>query len=212
MTLIRPLLTHALPLALAAATSLSAQAQELRLQCYSDGNECEVTGEIVKRFEVTNPGAKVIIDKVPYKAVVEQLPVQPVAGEGPDIARVTDLGGLNKYYLDLKPLLPPARAKAWADNFSSFLAWFRAGPADEGIYGLTLPPENVPIAEWFNASKEYGNDEDSAGALHAGVQAGSSAPGDRRAEHGGGGKVAGRGGADAVQLGQGGAPGQAQRR
>ena len=136
MTLIRPLLTRALPLALAAATTLSAQAQELRLQCYSDGNECEVTGEIVKRFEAANPGAKVVIDKVPYKAVVEQLPVQLAAGEGPDIARITDLGGLNKYYLDLKPLLPPARAKAWADNFSSSLAWFRAGPGDEGIYGL----------------------------------------------------------------------------
>jgi alpha-1,4-digalacturonate transport system substrate-binding protein len=131
----RTLITHALPLGLAVAT-LSAQAQELRMQCYSDGNECEVTGEIVKRFEAANPGAKVIIDKVPYKAVVEQLPVQLAAGEGPDIARITDLGGLNKYYLDLKPLLAPARAKAWADNFSSSLAWFRAGAGDEGIYGL----------------------------------------------------------------------------
>ena len=34
---------------------------------------------------------------------------------------------------------------------------------------LTLPPKNVPLAECFNASKENGNDENSAGALHAGV-------------------------------------------
>jgi len=114
----------------------AAQAADLRVQCYSDGNECEVTGDLAKRFEAENPGTKVIIDKVPYKAVVEQLPVQLAAGEGPDIARVTDLGGLSKYYLDLAPLLPAARAKAWQDNFASSLAWFRSGAADRGIYGL----------------------------------------------------------------------------
>ena len=31
------------------------------------------------------------------------LPIQLAAGEGPDIARVTDLGGLNKYYADITP-------------------------------------------------------------------------------------------------------------
>lgn len=113
-----------------------AGAQELRVQCYSDGNECEVTGDIAKRFEAANAGAKIIIDKVPYKAVTEQLPVQLAAGEGPDIARVTDLGGLNKYYLDLTPHLGAARAKYWQDNFASTLDWFRAGAADKGIYGL----------------------------------------------------------------------------
>jgi alpha-1,4-digalacturonate transport system substrate-binding protein len=123
----------ALAAGLAAAPAL---AQELRVQCYSDGNECEVTGEIAKRFEAANAGAKVVIDKVPYKAVVEQLPVQLAAGEGPDIARVTDLGGLNKFYLDLTPHLSAARQKAWNDNFASTLPWFRSGPQDKGIYGL----------------------------------------------------------------------------
>lgn len=122
--------------ALVAFISVTAAAQELRVQCYSDGNECEVTGEIAKRFEAANPGTKVVIDKVPYKAVVEQLPVQLAAGEGPDIARVTDLGGLNKYYLDLAPHLNAARVKAWNENFATTLPWFRAGSADKGIYGL----------------------------------------------------------------------------
>ena len=90
----------ALSAALFSLAALSAQASDLRVQCYSDGNECEVTADIAKRFEAANPGTKIIIDKVPYKAVVETLPVQLAAGEGPDIARVTDLGGLNKYYLD----------------------------------------------------------------------------------------------------------------
>ena len=33
--------------------------------------------------------------------------------------------------------------------------------------GLTLPAKNVSLAEWFNASKENGNDEDDEGAVHA---------------------------------------------
>jgi alpha-1,4-digalacturonate transport system substrate-binding protein len=57
--------------ALAAMSMLTAHAADLRVQCYSDGNECEVTGEIAKRFEAANPGTKIIIDKVPYNAVVE---------------------------------------------------------------------------------------------------------------------------------------------
>src|SRR5207245_1982886 len=80
-----------------------ASAGEIRVACYSDGNECEVTQDLAKRFEAQNADVKVAIDKVPYKAIVEQLPVQLAAGEGPDIARVTDLGGLAQYYLDITP-------------------------------------------------------------------------------------------------------------
>ena len=61
--------------------------------------------------------------------------MQLAAGEGPDIARVTDLGGLNKFYLDLAPHLG-ARAKYWEDNFGTTLPWLRGGPADKGIYGM----------------------------------------------------------------------------
>jgi alpha-1,4-digalacturonate transport system substrate-binding protein len=83
--------------------SAAAGAGEIRVACYSDGNECEVTQDLAKRFEAQNADVKVVIDKVPYKAIVEQLPVQLAAGEGPDIARVTELGGLSKYYLDITP-------------------------------------------------------------------------------------------------------------
>jgi len=121
--------------ALVAAASGAAFAADIRVQCYSDGNECEVLGDLAKRFEARNAGTKVMIDKVPYKAVVETLPVQLAAGEGPDIARVTDLGGLNKFYLDLTPALG-ARAKYWEDNFGPSLKWLRGGPGDKGIYGM----------------------------------------------------------------------------
>ena len=74
---------------LASAIALSiafgvAGAAEIRVACYSDGNECEVTQDLAKRFEAQNPDIKVAIDKVPYKAILEQLPVQLAAGEGPD--------------------------------------------------------------------------------------------------------------------------------
>jgi len=133
---VRKMRIAAIAAGVALTLSTQVSAQELRVQCYSDGNECEVTADIAKRFEAANAGIKIVIDKVPYKAVVETLPVQLAAGEGPDIARVTDLGGLNKYYLDLTPHLTPARVKAWQDNFASTLPWFRAGPADKGIYGM----------------------------------------------------------------------------
>jgi alpha-1,4-digalacturonate transport system substrate-binding protein len=122
-------------LAMGLALPVAALAAEIRVMCYSDGNECEVTRDLAKRFESRNAGTTVVVDQVPYKAIVEQLPVQLAAGEGPDIARVTDLGGLNKFYLDLTPHLG-ARAKYWEDNFGSTLPWLRGGPADKGIYGL----------------------------------------------------------------------------
>jgi alpha-1,4-digalacturonate transport system substrate-binding protein len=116
------------------AWSAAAAAQtELRYTCYGDGNECEVSREILDRFEAENPDIKVIVDKVPYKAILESLPVQLAAGEGPDLARVTDLGGLNKYYLDIAPYVDTAY---WEDNFGKTLDWYRAGPDDDGIYGM----------------------------------------------------------------------------
>jgi alpha-1,4-digalacturonate transport system substrate-binding protein len=111
-----------------------AGAGEIRVQCYSDGNECEVTQDLAKKFEAQNSDVKVTIDKVPYKAVLEQLPVQLAAGEGPDIARVTDLGGLSKYYLDITPYIKDP--KYWEANFGKTLPWMRPSPGDKGIYGM----------------------------------------------------------------------------
>jgi alpha-1,4-digalacturonate transport system substrate-binding protein len=117
-----------------AALPLAAQAADIRVMCYQDGIECDVTAAIAKRFEAQNPGTKVIIDTVPYKTIVEQLPVQLAAGQGPDIARVTDLGGLSKYYLDIRPHLK--NAAYMETNFGSTLPWLRPTAADKGIYGF----------------------------------------------------------------------------
>ena len=114
--------------------ALSAAAGEIRVMCYQDGVECDVTAEQAKRFEAANPGTKVIIDTVPYKTIVEQLPVQLAAGQGPDIARVTDLGGLSKYYLDITSGLKDV--KYWDTNFGATAPWLRPTAGDKGHYGF----------------------------------------------------------------------------
>ena len=118
----------------ALAVPLAASAADIRVMCYQDGIECTVTAELAKKFEAANPGTKVILDVVPYKTVVEQLPVQLAAGQGPDIARVTDLGGLSKYYLDISAHVKD-RAY-WESNFGSTLPWLRPSATDKGIYGF----------------------------------------------------------------------------
>ena len=73
-----------------------------------------------------------MLDVVPYKAIIEGLPVQLAAGEGPDLARVTDLGGLSKYYLDMTPYL--ADTGYWKTNFGPFLKWL--DPDGDAINGF----------------------------------------------------------------------------
>ncbi len=121
-------------LAFAALSSAPAVAGEVRVMCYQDGVECDVTAEIAKKFEAANPNIKIVLDVVPYKTIVEQLPVQLGAGQGPDIARVTDLGGLSKHYLDVRPHLKDAAY--FETNFGATLPWLRPGAADKGIYGF----------------------------------------------------------------------------
>ena len=122
--------------AVAAIIALPASvfAADIRVMCYQDGIECDVTAEQAKRFEAANPGTKVIVDVVPYKTIVEQLPVQLAAGQGPDIARVTDLGGLSKYYLDIRTYIKDPQY--FEKNFGSTLPWLRPTATGKGIYGF----------------------------------------------------------------------------
>jgi alpha-1,4-digalacturonate transport system substrate-binding protein len=112
----------------------AAQAGEIRVMCYQDGNECDVTNELARKFEAQNPGTKVVVDTVPYKTIVEQLPVQLAAGQGPDIARVTDLGGLSKHYLDVSAHVKDRRY--WDANFGATAPWLAPTPGHKGIHGF----------------------------------------------------------------------------
>lgn len=107
---------------------------ELRITWYNDGNEGEVMRDLLDRYEAANPDVKVTLDVVPYKAILESLPVQLAAGDGPDLARVTDLGGLSEHYMDLTPhISDPAY---WETNFGPFLKWLRKPGDDSAISGF----------------------------------------------------------------------------
>jgi alpha-1,4-digalacturonate transport system substrate-binding protein len=106
---------------------------ELRYMCYADANECEVARDLLDRFERANPGIRVVVDKVGFNVIREQLETRLQSGQGPDMARVTSLPGLNRYYLDLRPYVD---ASYWETNFGPTLQWMRVGPGDRGIYGF----------------------------------------------------------------------------
>lgn len=118
-------------LVLLLATSLlsgGALAQvELRMTWYDDGSEGQVMRSLLDRFEAANPGIRVVMDTVPYAAgIMQSLPLQLAAGQGPDLARITDLGGQQAYFLDMRPFL--SNPDYWEANFGPFLNWMR--PAD----------------------------------------------------------------------------------
>lgn len=128
----KTLLAAASVLALTAGVALAET--ELRMTWYNDGIEGEVMQGLLDRFEAENPDIDVVLDVVPYKAILESLPVQLAAGDGPDLARVTDLGGLSKYFLDLRPYL--ADPAYWEANFGPFLKWMRVPGDDSAISGF----------------------------------------------------------------------------
>ncbi|TKB80925.1 MAG: extracellular solute-binding protein, partial [Mesorhizobium sp.] len=114
-------LLAALSVSLLASTS--AFAGDVRIMWYSDGVEGDVIQDILNRFMKDNPDIHVTLDNVAYKVIQEQLPIQLEAGQGPDIARVTNIKELAQHWLDLRPLV--ADPKYWEDNFADTLDWMR---------------------------------------------------------------------------------------
>ncbi|MCB0043835.1 MAG: carbohydrate ABC transporter substrate-binding protein [Caldilineaceae bacterium] len=118
-----------------ASSGASGDAVELRMTWYDDGAEGAVMRDLLDRFEADNPDITVIMDTVPYATgILETLPIQLAAGEGPDMVRVTDLGGLSPFFLDLTPYLEdPAY---WEENFGPFLTWLRQAGDESSIPGF----------------------------------------------------------------------------
>jgi alpha-1,4-digalacturonate transport system substrate-binding protein len=107
----------------------------LRMTYYRDGNEDVVMEDLLERFHAENPDIRVELDVVDYRTgILESLPLQLEAGTGPDMARVTNLGGLAEYYLDMTPYLEDTAY--WEENFGPFLAWLRPAGDEDGIYGF----------------------------------------------------------------------------
>jgi alpha-1,4-digalacturonate transport system substrate-binding protein len=98
-------LLAALALAIGLAPALAQDTVTLRFTCYQDGTECEVYRDLLDAFEADNSDIHVEIDQVAYQQILDNLPVQVEAGEGPDIARVTNFPGMSDFYLDMRPYL-----------------------------------------------------------------------------------------------------------
>lgn len=108
---------------------------ELRITWYDDGNEGQVLRDLLDRFEAENPDITVVMDTVAYNTILEQLPLQVQAGEGPDMARITNFPSLVGYYLDLRPYLEDA--EYFESSFPTYvLDAMRDGEDDDGLYGF----------------------------------------------------------------------------
>jgi alpha-1,4-digalacturonate transport system substrate-binding protein len=158
-------------LALAAGSAL-AQATEVRLMWYSDGVEGEVIADILSRFEAENPDIDVVLDNVAYQVIQEQLPIQLASGEGPDIARVTNLKAQAEHWLDLRSHV--ADPAYWEANFGDRFDWMRpdgsdaipgfmtqltltGGFANVTLFeqaGVALPGPTATWDDWVAASKQ----------------------------------------------------------
>jgi alpha-1,4-digalacturonate transport system substrate-binding protein len=132
---LRHALAAALLIFIAACWPTGAIAQTtIRIAWYSDGNEGEVLLDLLKRFESANPDIKVAVDQMPFKAISETIPVQLASGQGPDIVRITDFGGIARYMLDLRPYLTDAAY--WERNFGPFMQWMRVEGDTTSIPGF----------------------------------------------------------------------------
>ena len=120
--------------ALGVGATVAQDPVELRFMWYSDGNEGEVMQDLLDRFQEANPDISVVLDTVAYTAILEQLPIQVEAGEGPDLARITQFPSLAGNYLDLRPLLEDP--DGYEAAFPSFVLDSMREPGDEtGLYG-----------------------------------------------------------------------------
>lgn len=109
---------------------------ELRITWYDDGNEGEVLRDLLDRFEAENPDITVVIDTVDYaQGILQTLPLQIQAGEGPDIARITSFTGLTDYYLDMRDLVEDP--EYWDESFPPVVMQAMRPEGDEdGLYGF----------------------------------------------------------------------------
>ena len=176
MRAVTPIITSVVLSLLAATASggpAAAETTRLRMAWYSDGNEGEVMADLLKRFHEQNKDIEIVLDQVPYKAINENLPMQLASGQGPDMARIVDMGGLSRYALDMRPLLKdPAY---WETNFGPFLEWMRPAGDTKAIpgfmtqltvtgafvnktlfeqAGIAMPGEKASWDDWAKAVKQ----------------------------------------------------------
>lgn len=129
-------LKHFPTLALTASAVLfaagNAAAAELNFMISDVDKKADIVEDFAKRYTEANPDVTIKLNVVGFDVIREQLTGQLEAKNGPDLAFVVNLGGLNPYYLDLTPYVDAA---AWEEAYGAVLPWYRAGKPD-GIYGF----------------------------------------------------------------------------
>lgn len=134
---------------LALSTAGSALAIELNLMISDVDKKSAVIEDFAKRYSDLTPDVDIKLNVVGYNVIREQLQGQLEAKIGPDLAYVTNLGGLHQFYVDLTPHVD---ADAWEAAYGAVLPWYRAGN-EGGIYAfhseltVTGPYVNVTMFE-----------------------------------------------------------------
>jgi alpha-1,4-digalacturonate transport system substrate-binding protein len=156
----------------ASLTATAAMAGDVRIEWYSDGVEGQVMQDLVERFNKEHPDIHVTLDQVSYQTIQEQLPVQLAAGQGPDIARVTNLKTQDQYWLDLTPYLKDP--EFWRKNYGDQLDWMRpdgsqaipgfmtqitltGGFVNKTLFdqaGVAVPDQKASWDDWVAAAKQ----------------------------------------------------------
>lgn len=140
---------------------------ELRFTYYADGIEAEVMQPILDKFMDENPDITVVLDVVPYQAIDEQLPVQVEAGEGPDLARITNFAAYKGKLMDLRDYVsdPDYYLANFAEPILAALgfggfpdALTVTGPfVNKTLFdqaGIELPGEGTTWEEWTQLTKQ----------------------------------------------------------
>jgi alpha-1,4-digalacturonate transport system substrate-binding protein len=176
-------MTAVAALGLGMLTATAGFAGDVRIMWYSDGVEGEVIQDLLNRFMKDHPDIKITLDNVAYKVVQEQLPIQLAAGEGPDIARVTDLKAQAKHWLDLTPNL--SDPDYWRTNFGAQADWMRedgstaitgfmtqltltGGYANKTLFdqaGVPLPGPTATWDDWVDAAQKVKESQNTAAAF-----------------------------------------------
>ncbi|MBW6466642.1 MAG: extracellular solute-binding protein [Brevefilum sp.] len=143
------------------------EAVELRFMYYADGPKQDLILPLIEKFMAENEGITVILDMVPYQTIDEQLPIQVEAGQGPDLARITNFAIYKGKLLDLRPLV--SNPEEFEANFATPIleALGYGGFPDEytitGPYvnqtlfeqaGIDLPTGETTWEEWTELTKQ----------------------------------------------------------
>ena len=143
----------------------AAEEIELRFVYYVDGEE--LMRPLLDKFMAENEGINVVLDVVPYTFIDEQLPIQVEAGEGPDLARITNFAAFPDKLLDLrdyvsdpayyeanfaKPILEALNYGGFPDEYTITGPYVNKTLFDQA--GVPFPEGETTWQEWTDLTKQ----------------------------------------------------------